>query len=147
MSTTETAPTADAGWRCPRCDRTFARARQAHSCRTVSLEHHLRHGAVIQALFDRLVGEVERQVGRCEVVSLPCCIHLRGTYDFLAVLPKRDRLEVRFTLARRVVSPRIDRSEQTSRTGHKHRLHLASQEDIDAELLGWIAEAYGRQEA
>jgi hypothetical protein len=142
MSPTQTAPTSDAGWRCPRCGRPFARARQAHSCRTVSLEHHLRHGAAVQALFDRLVHEVEREVGRCEVVSLPCCIHLRGTYDFLAVLPRRDRLEVRFTLARRVESPRIDRSEQTSRAGQKHRVSLASQEDIDAEFLGWVEEAY-----
>jgi hypothetical protein len=147
MSATETAATSDAGWRCPRCHRAFERTRQVHSCRTVSLEHHLRHGADVQALFDRLVSEVERQVGPCEAVSLPCCIHLRGTYDFLAVLPKRDRLEVRFTLEREVKSSRIDRSERTSSAGHKHRVHLVSSEDIDAEFLGWVAEAFHLREA
>jgi hypothetical protein len=147
VSATETASTSASGWRCPRCNRAFERTRQAHSCRTVSLEDHLRHGPIVQALFDRLVNEVERQIGRCEVVSLPCCIHLRGTYDFLAVLPKRDRLEVRFTLERRVESPRIDRSEQTSRAGHKHRLYLVAPEDVDAEFLGWVAEAYRLREA
>jgi hypothetical protein len=79
---------------------------------------------------------------RAELVSLPCCIHLAATDDFLAVLPKRDRLEIRFTLHRRLDSPRIRACSQTSRTSYKHSIDVSQVEDIDAELLGWLREAY-----
>jgi hypothetical protein len=44
-----------------------------------------------RAHFEHLVDEVNSKVGRCEVLSLPCCIHLVGKFDFLAVLAKKER--------------------------------------------------------
>jgi hypothetical protein len=94
------------------------------------------------SLFDALLAAIENRVGPCGVVSLPCCIHLAATDDFLAVLPKSDRLEIRFTLHRRLDSPRIRACSQTGRTLHKHSVDVSQVEHIDAELLGWLREAY-----
>lgn len=142
MSFADTAaPGRDAAWQCPKCGRTFSRTGQPHSCRTVSLDSHLRDGPQ-RALFERLLAEVNSKVGECEVLSLPCCIHLVERYDFLAVLPRKDRLEIRFGLERELANPRVQRSARISKALYKHTVDVRTAEDIDEELLSWVREAY-----
>jgi hypothetical protein len=129
-------------WRCSTCGRTFARRGQTHSCKRVPIEAHIPHEGAVRSLFDALLDAINTQVGPFEVVSLPCCIHLAGTDDFLAILPKRDRIEIRFTLHHRLHGPRILAGAQTGRESHKHRVDIAAVEEIDAELLGWLRQAY-----
>jgi hypothetical protein len=131
-----------ARWRCPDCGRAFARRNQPHSCKRVPIEAHFAPDGASRRLFEALLAAVGGHVGPCEVVSLPCCIHLAATDDFLAVLPRRDRLEIRFTVHRRIRSPRIQACAQTSRDAYKHRVDISAVEDLDPELLGWLREAY-----
>jgi hypothetical protein len=142
MSAVEAAPARGAEWRCPKCNRAFRRARQAHSCKTVPLEEHLRHDDALRSLFSHLLDELKSQVGSCEVISLPCCIHLFGTYDFLAVLARKRHLEIRFALRRRLEDPRVTRCVQIGKSSYKHSVDVEAAEDIDDELLGWLSEAY-----
>lgn len=136
-------PERSAAWRCPVCQRSFRRARQPHSCKSVALDDHFRRNKTLKPLvFDRLLDALHGQVGPCEVVSLPCCIHLFGSHDFLAVLPKKDRLEIRFALRHELEDPRVTRSTQISRTSYKHSVDVAAAEEIDETLLGWLHEAY-----
>jgi hypothetical protein len=137
--TTQAPP---AGWRCPRCSRVFRRTGQQHSCRTVSLEEHLAHDDAMRPVFDELLARVRREIGAADIVALPCCIHLAGSEDFLAVLPRRRWLELRFTLRRELDSPRITHATRISSTKHKHSTNIATVQDIDGELLGWLREAY-----
>jgi hypothetical protein len=137
----------DGGWRCPRCDRVFRRTRQQHSCRTVRLEEHVAPGDAMREVFDELLARVHREIGAAEVVVLPCCIHLSGTHDFLAVLPRKARLEVRFSLRREIESPRITHATRISDTKYKHSTDVATVHDIDEELLGWLREAYHLEDA
>jgi hypothetical protein len=108
----------------------------------VPIDAHFAGDGTSRRLFEALLDAVNAHVGPCEVVSLPCCIHLAAANDFLAVLPKRDRLEIRFTLHHRLRSPRILACAQTSKDAHKHRVDISVAEDIDPELLGWLREAY-----
>ena len=142
MSAMASTAAREATWRCPRCKRAFTRRGQQHSCRTVSLEEHFERKEASRSFFDHLLNEVTSEVGRCEVVSLPCCIHLHGEHDFLAVLPKKDRLEIRFTLLRELKNPRVRRSAQISKTSYKHSVDIYAPEEIDEEFLGWLREAY-----
>jgi hypothetical protein len=142
VTVTDAAPPRPAAWRCPKCNRAFARTGQRHSCRTVSLEQHLPQDGALRGLFDDLLQRLDGTVGPSEVVTLPCCVHLCGTYDYLAVLPRRDRLEVRFALDREVVSPRIKRSERISANSFKHSIDLGAAREIDEEFLRWVREAY-----
>lgn len=94
-------------------------------------------------LFGILKQSIADKVGPVKVISLPCCIHLFGTYDFLAVLPKRRGvLEIRFGLDRALKNKRIFVSVPTSKTSYKNCLRIGSGKEIDAELLGWIRESY-----
>jgi len=49
---------------------------------------------IAKELFEYLLQKIELNIGKCKIVSLPCCVHLYGTYDFLAALPKKDSIEI-----------------------------------------------------
>jgi hypothetical protein len=138
-TTTRTGP--EAGWRCPTCARTFRRTGQQHSCRRVPLGDHLRSD-LARSRFEHLLTAVHRVIGPCEVLSLPCCIHLVGSYDFLAVLPRRDRLEIHLALQREVDDPRILGSNPLNSSCWMHRVDLRTDADVDELFLGWVREAY-----
>jgi hypothetical protein len=142
MGGVQAPPARAAGWRCPRCSRVFHRTGQQHSCRTVRLEEHLAPDDAMRPLFDELLARVHREIGAAEIVALPCCIHLAGPHDFLAVLPRRTWLEIRFALGRELRGPRIKRSDRISSATYKHSTDITSVQDLDDELLGWIREAY-----
>lgn len=134
-------------WRCPSCGRAFRRAGQQHSCRSVALEDHVAPSHPMRALFDHLLQEVEREFGTCEVICLPCCIHLAGRSEFAAVLPRKRHLEVRFSLPREIEHERIERAVRTSTSMWKHSVHLATVEDVGPALLAWLREADDLEDA
>jgi hypothetical protein len=131
-------------WRCPTCGRSFRRSGQPHSCRVITVEEHFRGKPEARALLDRLLTSVADTVGPCEVIALPCCIHLARDVDFLAVLPKRHRLELRFALDRDLPHPRVVMSVPVSSRAIKHCVDVTCAEDLDDELLSWIREAADR---
>lgn len=139
---TETSDVAETRWCCPSCGRTFRRAGQPHSCHVVALEDHLPAGHPMRPVFDHLLAEVHARTGACEIVALPCCVHLKGREDFVAVLPRKRYLQVRFSLDRELDDPRIRRSAQISRTTFKHVVEVADAADVDEQLLDWLAEAH-----
>lgn len=129
-------------WECPECGRIFNKRGQAHSCRKTPVEEHFRNKQVAHGLFVQLLEVLTRRVGPCKVISLPCCVHLYGEYDFLAALPRKDRLEVRFALDRPLDSPRVKESVQMSRRAYKNCIDIRSASEVDGELLTWLTEAY-----
>lgn len=129
-------------WTCPSCKRIFEKAQQPHSCRSVPLEEHFKNKQKAKELFEFLVKQVSEKVGPCKIISLPCCVHLFGSYDFLAALPKKDTLEIRFGLRRKLESPRLKQSVPLSATSVKNCVDITDKQDIDSELMGWIHEAY-----
>jgi len=107
-------------WTCPLCNRIFGKINQPHSCKHVSLESHFEHKTKAKELFDILCQNIDKNIGTCKVISLPCCVHLFGTYDFLAALPKKDGIEIRFTLHRIIQTPRLKVTVPISNTAFKN---------------------------
>ena len=108
-------------WTCAKCGRIFEKAKE---------------------LFDHLVKRMGSQIGKCQIISLPCCIHLFGNYDFLATLPKKDRLEIRFALDKKIDSSRLKQSVLMSKNVHKNCLDITSKEEIDEDLIGWLNQSF-----
>ena len=129
-------------WTCNKCGRIFEKAKQPHSCKKVSLEQHFKNKEKAKELFDYLVKRVNAEIGKCKIISIPCCVHLFGNYDFLAALPKKDRLEIRFALNRELDTPRLKQSVPMSAKVFKNCIDITKVEEIDRELIEWIAEAY-----
>lgn len=129
-------------WTCPKCGRIFEKAKQSHSCRQISLEEHFNKKQKAREIFDYLVKEIEKKIGECRIISIPCCVHLYGNYDFLAALPKKDKLETRFSLGRVLDSSRLKQSVPVSSKYYKNCIDLKNTTDVDKELIGWLKEAY-----
>ncbi len=129
-------------WTCPQCGRIFKRAKQPHSCKRVPLEKHFENKEKAKELFDYLVEQVNSQIGKCKIISIPCCVHLFGRYDFLAALPKKGRLEIRFASDRELNSPRLKQSVPMSSKIFKNCFDISSAKEIDEEFVGWLKESY-----
>jgi hypothetical protein len=129
-------------WSCPKCNRIFQKENQPHSCRSVSLEQHFQNKQKAKKLFDFLVDQINHKIGKCSLISLPCCVHLFGNYDFLAAFPKKDKLEIRFSLDRVLDSPKLIQSVPVSLKYYKNCLDIYKTEEIDDELIKWLTESY-----
>lgn len=129
-------------WVCPTCKRIFEKAHQPHSCHSIPLKAHFKNKEKAKKLFDVLLQEVNKQIGVSRIISLPCCIHLFGTYDFLAALPKKDGLEIRFTLRRQLYGSNVIQCVPISTHLFKECLMISQSEDINEELLLLLTESY-----
>ena len=129
-------------WTCPKCGRIFDRESQPHSCRKVPLFTHFKNKDKAREIFNHLVRHINENIGKCRIISIPCCIHLFGRYDFLAALPKTDRLEIRLALERKLDSPRLKVSVPMSAKVIKNCIDVRDQKEIDGELTRWIKESY-----
>ncbi len=129
-------------WTCSKCERIFKSKNQPHSCKKIPLGKHFEGKEKAKELFDFLVAQINSKIGKCKIISIPCCVHLFGAYDFLAALPKKDRLEVRIALNRKVDSSRLKISVPLSSKSFKNCFDISSKKEIDKELIGWIKESY-----
>ena len=129
-------------WTCPKCKRVFDKAAQPHSCRTIPLEQHFNNKDKAKELFDFLVKQINTKIGMCRISSIPCCIHLFGHNDFLAILPKKDRLEIRFGLDRKLDTPGLKQCVPLSAKNFKNCFDIATIKEIDEELINWLRESY-----
>ena len=73
-------------------------------------------------------------------------IHLVRKSAFAGIAPRKKHLVLTIKAARPLESPRVFKSEQTSKSRWHHEVRLAAPSDIDKELLGWLAEAYALSE-
>lgn len=129
-------------WTCPKCGRIFQIANQPHSCKKVSLESHFANKEKAKELFDLLHQRIDKKIGKTKIISLPCCVHLFGTYDFLAALPKKDGVEIRFALDRKLNTPRLKVSVPMSKKVFKNCFEINNKKDLDKEFIGWLKESY-----
>lgn len=132
----------EALWSCPRCGRSFRTRNQWHSCVVQSIDAQFEGTApAIRATFDRLVAEVER-FGPVRVDAVKTGINLAARAHFAGARPQRQGLRVAFLLRRRVHSGRIVSVEPLSPPWVAHAVKLRGPDEVDAELLDWLREAY-----
>ena len=129
-------------WTCKRCGRIFRSKNQPHSCKKIPLDKHFLNKLHTKELFEHLVKIIEKEVGKIKIISIPCCVHLFGTYDFLAALPKKDKLEIRFALDRKIKSKRLKAAVPLSKSTFKNCFDIKTKNEIGDEFVGWIKESY-----
>lgn len=129
-------------WTCPKCERIFKNNNQPHSCKKIPLKNHFEGKEKAKELFDILVERINSNIGKCKIISIPCCVHLFGKYDFLAALPKKDRLEVRFALDRKLDSSRLKVCVPMSTKVFKNCFNVYSKKEIDQEFMSWLKQSY-----
>ncbi|HYJ78723.1 MAG TPA: DUF5655 domain-containing protein [Longimicrobiaceae bacterium] len=129
-------------WHCPACGRPFASHGQPHSCVVATVEQHLAgKGAPAAALYHRFAGAVEA-CGPVMLAPAKTRIGFQVRMIFSAVTVRRDRLDAHVVLARRLEHPRFRKVESISPRNHVHHFRIRAPEEVDAEVMEWLREAY-----
>ena len=95
----------------------------------------------IRKIYDRLL-RASSKFG--EVIEDPkkTSIHLVNKTAFAGIATRKSAVILTIKSDRKIASPRIHRSEQTSASRFHHEVKLTSPGDVDAELAGWLKAAY-----
>jgi len=136
-------------WTCGACGRAFANRNQTHSCGPPGDLDRLFDGCAPQVRegFDAVLAAA-RRAGPLTVLPERTRVAFQVRMSFAAFQPRRRWLDGHVVLAREHPSPRFRRIEVFSARNvlHAFRLHVPA--EVDAEVAGWLAEAYrvGAQE-
>jgi hypothetical protein len=110
---------------------------QAHSVE----EHFGGRDATLRDLYDQLLAELNK-FGPIIEDAKKTSIHLNHVSALAGISVRKTYLLVNIKSGRAIDSPRIGKSEQISARRFHHEVKLSSPDQIDAELLGWLREAY-----
>lgn len=103
---------------------------------------HFRNKEYAKELFAYLKQRLTQKVGSVKVESLPCCIHLVSSYTFSGVWALRDGIRIDFRTHTPLTPKRPHKHAQISAHRHLYYFDLKSKREINAELLGWLKQAY-----
>ena len=130
-------------WACPRCGRRFANRNQTHSCGRWSVDAFLAgQDAGARTLYGRFA-ELACAVGKVTVAPAKTRVGFQARMIFAAVNQLGPgRLDAHVVLARRLEHPRFHRIDSISPKNQVHHFRVGSVEELDAEVLAWLREAY-----
>ena len=136
------SPSARPLWRCSKCRRQFANRNQSHACGRYSLASHFAgKPPVVRAVFEAVLTAVRRH-GPVTVLPEKTRIAFQVRMSFAQLTPRRQWVDGHVVLARRVEHGRFRKIETISRRNHVHHFRLFTPADVDAEVSGWLKEAY-----
>ena len=132
-----------ARWTCPRCDREFGRANQAHGCVP---------GGTIDATFagvpperrraaDAVVAFVEA-LGPVHLDAVAVGLFLKADRTLVELRPRPRSLELWIVLDRFVDGPRVHRHVRASSTRAVKVVRLVDEGDFDDSVRAMLVEAY-----
>lgn len=130
-------------WECPRCGRSFANRNQVHTCaRLADLDQHFAGSdPAVRATFDQVLAAVSA-FGPVHLLPEKTRIALHVRMSFAVFVPRLHWLNGHLVLARHAGSARFLKAEELSPRNVVHTFRLTSPADVDAEFIGWLAEAY-----
>lgn len=108
----------------------------------VALEGHFAgKDPTVRKIYDHLLKH-SRQFGSLTEEPKKTSIHLVNKTAFAGVATRRGAIVLTIKSDRRLSSPRIHKSEQTSANRFHHEVKLTSPRDVDSEVIGWLRNAY-----
>jgi hypothetical protein len=107
---------------------------------TIKSHFEGRDGAVRQ-IYDRILKSA-RKFGAVDEEPKKTSIHLVNRTAFAGVATRKSAIILTIKSDRKLSSPRIHKSEQTSASRFHHEVKLASPADVDSELVKWLKDAY-----
>jgi hypothetical protein len=109
------------------------------------IDDHFRGRAPgLRAILDLLLRALER-TGPLRVDAVASSINLVSRHHFAGVAVRRDHLRIGFLLNRQVSDCRIARVERVGVRRFSHHVRVCSRDEVDAQLLEWLAEAQAMQ--
>jgi Domain of unknown function (DUF5655) len=132
-----------ARWICPRCDREFVRARQAHTCvpgGTVD-DSFAGRPPVQREIYDAVVEHLHN-LGPVHADAVKVGVFLKRQSKLAEARPMATGLALSIVLPRWTEHERVTRHMRISGDRIAHMVKLKTVADVDEQILGWLTEAY-----
>ncbi|MET0904120.1 MAG: DUF5655 domain-containing protein [Acidimicrobiales bacterium] len=131
-------------WVCPKCQRQFARKGQGHECApAMTLEEYFSTGPPFERpIFEAVMAGLEERVGPIHVEPVSVGIFLKRARGFSELRPMTKWVAVSFALPRTISSARISRKVYDAGATKYHVVNVRTPDEVDDQLLDWLAEAY-----
>ena len=97
--------------------------------------------AVVLSIYHRLL-EALRSLGPFQEEPKKTSIHLVQTLGFAGIHPRKSFLYLNLRMNRPLQGERVAKSEQVSKNRYHNEVKITSPDEIDAELIDWLKEAY-----
>jgi Domain of unknown function (DUF5655) len=97
--------------------------------------------AAVRQIYDRLL-KAAGKFGPVIEDPKKTSIHLVNKTAFAGVATRRSAMILTIKSDRKIPSPRIHKSEQTSAKRFHHEVKLTAPAEVDAELLKWLKDGY-----
>lgn len=133
-------------WVCPDCRRQFARVRQGHECApAMPLAEYLATGppherSIVEAVLAGL--DAHPEIGPVHVEPVSVGVFLKRSRMFAELRPMTRWEAVTFLHPRTLRSNRIARKVVEAGALRYHVVNVRTADEVDDELLGWLADAY-----
>lgn len=135
-------------WTCSECDRQFGKPNQQHECApALSVEEYFESGPAFERPIFEIVRDHLRTLDRdvyFEPVSVGIFFKRRSTFAQLRTMTKW--VAVCFNLPRKLESERLSRKVIAHGGKFYHVVNIRSAEQLDGQLLDWVAEAWAADE-
>jgi hypothetical protein len=97
--------------------------------------------AVVRETYARLLAALH-QLGPFQEEPKKTSIHLVRSAGFAGVHPRKNYLYLNLRTDHPLESARVMKAEQVSKNRYHNEVKLSTPNDVDAELVGWLTEAY-----
>jgi hypothetical protein len=95
----------------------------------------------VQKIYERLL-KAAGKFGPVKEEAKKTSIHLVNKTAFAGVATRKSAMVLTIKSDRKLPSPRIHKSEQTSTQRFHHEVKLTARTEVDAELVQWLKAAY-----
>lgn len=108
----------------------------------VALESHFAgKDPTVRKIYDHLLKH-SRKFGSLTEEPKKTSIHLVNKTAFAGVATRKSAIVLTIKSDRKLSSPRLHKSEQTSANRFHHEVKLTSPAEVDSEILRWLKHAY-----
>lgn len=108
---------------------------------TAVQDHFQGKGSEVEAIYDQLLLAL-RQLGPVAEQPKKTSIHLVHRTGFAGVHTRQNFINLEFKSAAPIEHPRIRKSQQVALNRYHLLVQLQTTQDVDAELLNWLEQAY-----
>jgi DNA-binding response OmpR family regulator len=130
-------------WTCPRCEREFGKANQAHVCVPGNTVERTFAGRppVQREIYASIIAYL-RSLGPVHEDAVRVGVFLKHESKLAEVRPMARALSLNLVLPRHMDSPRVLRRLRMTAERTVHVIRLTAVTDVDDEVREWLTEAY-----
>jgi hypothetical protein len=104
-------------------------------------DHFVNKDPSVRALYDQLL-ETLNKFGPIEEDPKKTSIHINRHSALIGIETRKDCLLLTIKADHEINNPRIEKAERLSAKRFYHKVRIRSLNDYDAELKGWLKDAY-----